>query len=205
MIEVKMKCKDLQARAKALRLPRNPEPKEWLASNLSQQKIADYKPFNFVDGEGVRCSLYVSGCKFSCPGCYNKVAQNFNYGYDYTKALEDQIIADLGQSYVQGLTLLGGEPFLNTQVCLQLVKRVRAEYGHQKDIWSWSGYTWEELQKESADKLELLSYLDVLVDGRFLEAKKDLNLQFRGSANQRIIAVPASLKARQPILWQAEF
>ncbi|ASR41988.1 anaerobic ribonucleoside-triphosphate reductase activating protein [Ligilactobacillus agilis] len=200
-----MKCKDLQARAKAPRLPRNPEPKEWLASNLSQQKIADYKPFNFVDGEGVRCSLYVSGCKFSCPGCYNKVAQNFNYGYDYTKALEDQIIADLGQSYVQGLTLLGGEPFLNTQVCLQLVKRVRAEYGHQKDIWSWSGYTWEELQKESADKLELLSYLDVLVDGRFLEAQKDLTLQFRGSANQRIIAVPASLKARQPILWQAEF
>lgn len=200
-----MKCKDLQARAKAPRLPRNPEPKEWLASNLSQQKIADYKPFNFVDGEGVRCSLYVSGCKFSCPGCYNKVAQNFNYGYDYTKALEDQIIADLGQSYVQGLTLLGGEPFLNTQVCLQLVKRVRAEYGHQKDIWSWSGYTWEELQKESADKLELLSYLDVLVDGRFLQAQKDLTLQFRGSANQRIIAVPASLKARQPILWQAEF
>ena len=200
-----MKCKDLQARAKAPRLPRNPEPKEWLASNLSQQKIADYKPFNFVDGEGVRCSLYVSGCKFSCPGCYNKVAQNFNYGYDYTKALEDQIIADLGQSYVQGLTLLGGEPFLNTQVCLQLVKRIRAEYGHQKDIWSWSGYTWEELQKESADKLELLSYLDVLVDGRFLEAQKDLTLQFRGSANQRIIAVPASLKARQPILWQAEF
>ena len=200
-----MKCKDLQARAKALRLPRNPDPKEWLANNLSQQKIADYKPFNFVDGEGVRCSLYVSGCKFSCPGCYNKVAQNFNYGYDYTKALEDQIIADLGQSYVQGLTLLGGEPFLNTQVCLQLVKRVRAEYGHQKDIWSWSGYTWEELQKESADKLELLSYLDVLVDGRFLEAQKDLTLQFRGSANQRIIAVPASLKARQPILWQAEF
>lgn len=205
MIEVKMKCKDLQARAKVPRLPRNPEPKEWLASNLSQQKIADYKPFNFVDGEGVRCSLYVSGCKFSCPGCYNKVAQNFNYGYDYTKALEDQIIADLGQSYVQGLTLLGGEPFLNTQVCLQLVKRVRAEYGHQKDIWSWSGYTWEELQKESADKLELLNYLDVLVDGRFLEAQKDLTLQFRGSANQRIIAVPASLKARQPILWQAEF
>lgn len=200
-----MKCKDLQARAKAPRLPRNPEPKEWLASNLSQQKIADYKPFNFVDGEGVRCSLYVSGCKFSCPGCYNKVAQNFNYGYDYTKALEDQIITDLGHSYVQGLTLLGGEPFLNTQVCLQLVKRVRAEYGHQKDIWSWSGYTWEELQKESADKLELLSYLDVLVDGRFLEAQKDLTLQFRGSANQRIIAVPASLKARQPILWQAEF
>ena len=85
------------------------------------------------------------------------------------------------------------------------MKRVRAEYGHQKDIWSWSGYTWEELQKESADKLELLSYLDVLVDGRFLEAQKDLTLQFRGSANQRIIAVPASLKARQPILWQAEF
>ncbi|WP_390406977.1 anaerobic ribonucleoside-triphosphate reductase activating protein [Lacticaseibacillus jixiensis] len=185
----------------AVKLPNNPKPSEWLAKDLSQQYIADYKAFNFVDGEGVRCSLYVSGCKFNCPGCYNKAAQNFRYGKPYTQALEDQIIKDLSQSYVQGLTLLGGEPFLNTQVCLKLVKRVRQEFGHSKDVWSWTGYTWDELQADSADKLELLSLLDILVDGRFLEAQKDLTLQFRGSANQRIIDVPASLQAGSVKIW----
>ena len=185
-----------------LRKPNTPKPKEWCADQLSQQYIADYKPFNFVDGEGIRCSLYVSGCPFHCPGCYNVAAQNFHYGQPYTQELEDQIITDLSQSYVQGLTLLGGEPFLNTQVCLQLVKRVRKEFGHQKDIWSWTGYTWEELQKETADKLALLKQLDILVDGRFLLAQKDLTLQFRGSANQRIIDVPASLKNGQVTIWK---
>lgn len=188
-------------RTKRRRGPRNPQPQEWLASDLSQQMIADYKPFNFVDGEGVRCSLYVSGCKFACPGCYNRVAQNFHYGHPYTQKLEDQIIRDLGESYVQGLTLLGGEPFLNTQVCLRLVKRIRQEYGHSKDIWSWTGYKWDELMVESADKLELLSYLDILVDGRFEEGLKDLTLQFRGSSNQRIIDVPQSLVTGKVVIW----
>lgn len=189
------------ARNKRVLLPKNPRPQEWLAQDHSLQYIADYKPFNMVDGEGVRCSLYVSGCLFNCPGCYNRVAQNFHYGKPYTQELEDQIIQDLSQSYVQGLTLLGGEPFLNTQVCLKLVRRVRKEFGHKKDIWSWSGYTWEELMQESADKLALLNYLDILVDGRFLEAKKDLTLQFRGSSNQRIIDVPKSLAQKQVIIW----
>ncbi|KRL03001.1 anaerobic ribonucleoside-triphosphate reductase activating protein [Liquorilactobacillus capillatus] len=183
------------------RKPRNPQPKEWLASELSQKYIADYKPFNFVDGEGVRCSLYVSGCKFACPGCYNKVAQNFHYGTPYTQKLEDTIIKDLGEDYCQGLTLLGGEPFLNTQVCLQIVNRLRAEYGHTKDVWSWSGYRWEELLQDSDDKLELLSKIDVLVDGRFELPKKDLTLQFRGSSNQKIIDVQRSLKAGKIVLW----
>ena len=189
------------ARNKRVLLPKNPRPQEWLAQDHSLQYVADYKPFNMVDGEGVRCSLYVSGCLFNCPGCYNRVAQNFHYGKPYTQQLEDQIIQDLSHSYVQGLTLLGGEPFLNTQVCLKLVRRVRKEFGHKKDIWSWSGYTWEELMQESADKLALLNYLDILVDGRFLEAKKDLTLQFRGSSNQRIIDVPKSLAQKQVIIW----
>ena len=183
------------------RLPKNPKPKQWQAKDYSLNKIADYKPFNFVDGEGVRCSLYVSGCLFDCPGCYNLAAQNFNYGVPYTKELEDQIIEDLGQSYVQGLTLLGGEPFLNTKVCLSIVNRIRKEFGHSKDIWSWSGYTWDELQKESDDKLELLSKIDILVDGRFMESQKDLTLQFRGSSNQRIIDVPKSLKENKVVIW----
>ncbi|CUS25935.1 Anaerobic ribonucleoside-triphosphate reductase-activating protein [Paucilactobacillus oligofermentans DSM 15707 = LMG 22743] len=181
--------------------PNNPMPKEWLASEHSLQKIASYKPFNFVDGEGVRCSLYVSGCLFSCPGCYNVVAQNFNYGHEYTQELEDQIIDDLSQSYVQGLTLLGGEPFLNTQVCLKLLKRIRQEFGDTKDIWSWTGYKWDELMQESDDKLEMLKYIDILIDGRFLESKKDLTLQFRGSSNQNIIDVKKSLAQDQVVIW----
>ena len=156
------------------RLPKNPQPKEWLAKDHSLQYVADYKPFNFVDGEGVRCSVYVSGCLFNCPGCYNKAAQNFHYGQPYTQELEDQIMEDLSQSYVQGLTLLGGEPFLNTQVCLKLIHRLRKEFGHTKDIWSWSGYTWEELLKDSDDKLEMLNYTNDNVedpDGDFAKLK----------------------------------
>ncbi|CAI2548931.1 hypothetical protein AKUA1805_00340 [Apilactobacillus kunkeei] len=183
------------------RQPNNPKPKEWLAKDLSQQYIADYKPFNFVDGEGIRCSIYVSGCKFLCPGCYNVASQNFHYGQPYSQDLEDQIIEDMKKDYVQGLTLLGGEPFLNTQVCLRLCKRVREEFGHTKDIWSWSGYTFDELLKDSYDKLKLLSMIDILVDGRFMEDQKDLTLQFRGSANQRIINVPKSLEENKVILW----
>jgi anaerobic ribonucleoside-triphosphate reductase activating protein len=181
--------------------PRNPNPKTWLAEKLSQRYVASYKPFNFVDGEGVRCSLYVSGCPFDCPGCYNKAAQNFRYGHPYTKDLEDKIIEDVGQPYIQGLTLLGGEPFLNTGVCLSLVDRIRSAYGRAKDVWSWTGYTWEELQQDSEDKRELLSKIDILVDGRFELTQRDLTLQFRGSANQRIIDVQQSLKNGQVVIW----
>ena len=148
------------------------------------------------------CSLYVSGCLFACPGCYNKVAQNFHYGKPYTQELEDQIIADLGEDYVQGLTLLGGEPFLNTDVCLKLVRRIRKEYGDIKDIWYWSGYTWDELLLDSEDKLELLHSIDILVDGRFREDLKDLSLQFRGSSNQRIIDVKKSFEKGEVVIWE---
>jgi anaerobic ribonucleoside-triphosphate reductase activating protein len=180
---------------------RHPAPREWLADTLSQGYVGDYKPFMFVDGEGVRCSLYVSGCLFACEGCFNRATWSFRYGTPYTAELEERILADLAQSYVQGLTLLGGEPFLNTGVCLSLVRRVRAEFGRTKDIWSWTGYTYEELLLDSPDKLELLGQLDVLVDGRFDEALKDLRLQFRGSSNQRIIDVPKSLAAGRAVLW----
>ncbi|MCC9081894.1 anaerobic ribonucleoside-triphosphate reductase activating protein [Enterococcus faecium] len=164
--------------------------------------MADYKPFNFVDGEGVRNSLYVSGCLFACEGCFNKAAQNFRYGKPFTPELEEQIIADLRNDYVQGLTLLGGEPFLNTDVCLQVVRRIRKEFGTTKDIWSWTGYTFDELLQDSEDKLELLSQIDILVDGRFELSKRDLKLQFRGSSNQRIIDVQKSLESNQVVIWE---
>lgn len=181
---------------------RNPKPQEWKTEDYSQKKIADYKAFNFVDGEGVRNSLYASGCLFACEGCFNKAVQNFNYGTPFTESLMNQIIEDLSHDYVQGLTLLGGEPFLNTDVCLSVVKRVRETFGSAKDIWSWSGYTFEELLLETPDKLELLHSIDILVDGRFELAKRNLNLQFRGSSNQRIIDVPKSLAAGKAVIWE---
>lgn len=180
---------------------RKPQPGQWLSDTVSQGYVGDYKPFMFVDGEGVRCSLYVSGCLFACDGCFNRATWNFRYGTPYTAELEDRIIADLRQPYVQGLTLLGGEPFLNTAVCLSLVRRVRAEFGDSKDIWSWSGYTYDELLLDSADKVELLRSIDVLVDGPFENDKKDFTLQFRGSSNQRIIDVARSLDEGRAVLW----
>ena len=180
---------------------RTPHPGQWLSDKVSQGYVGDYKPFMFVDGEGVRCSLYVSGCLFACDGCFNRATWNFRYGTPYTAELEDRIITDLRQPYVQGLTLLGGEPFLNTAVCLSLVRRVRAEFGDSKDIWSWSGYTYDELLLDSADKVELLRSIDVLVDGPFENDKKDFTLQFRGSSNQRIIDVARSLDEGRAVLW----
>jgi anaerobic ribonucleoside-triphosphate reductase activating protein len=181
---------------------RDPRPGEWLSQKVSQRHVGDYKPFVMVDGEGVRCSLYVSGCLFACEGCFNEAVWSFRYGTPYTADLEDRILADLAQPYVQGLTLLGGEPFLNTGVCLEVVGRMRRELGRTKDVWAWSGYTFEELLADSEDKLALLREVDVLVDGRFREDLKDLRLQFRGSSNQRLIDVPASLAAGEAVLWE---
>ena len=177
-----------------------PKPGEWKSEELSQGRIIDYKAFNFVDGEGVRNSLYVAGCMFHCEGCYNVATWSLNAGIPYTKELEEQIMADLAQPYVQGLTLLGGEPFLNTGILLPLVKRVRKELP-DKDIWSWTGYTWEEMMLETPDKLELLSLIDILVDGRYDKTKRNLMLQFRGSSNQRIIDVQKSLKEGKVVIW----
>lgn len=182
-------------------MPRTPDPATWRSEKVSQCRVADYKPFSMVDGEGVRCSLYVSGCLFACEGCFNEAAWSFRYGTLYEDGLEDQILADLAQPYVQGLSLLGGEPFLNTGTCLRLVRRLRATFGHSKDVWCWTGYRFEELLAESGDKLALLGQVDVLIDGRFELAQKDLSLQFRGSRNQRILDVPRSLEAGRASTW----
>ncbi|WP_456071324.1 4Fe-4S single cluster domain-containing protein [Flaviflexus ciconiae] len=125
-----------------------PATGEWQGSVLSSSYIADYKPFNFVDGEGVRCSLYVSGCPFKCPGCYNEAAQSFRYGKKYDEELEERIFADVAQPYVAGLSFVGGEPFLATPVLLRIARRLREEFGDEKTIWIWSGYTYEQLLDE---------------------------------------------------------
>lgn len=183
-------------------MPRIPDPATWRSERVSQAHIADYKPFSMVDGEGVRCSLYVSGCLFACEGCFNEAAWSFRYGTPYDEALEDRIVADLGNSYVQGLSLLGGEPFLNTGVALRLLERVRDDLGSAKDVWCWTGYRFEDLlETGSPDQLALLRGLDVLVDGPFELASRDLTLQFRGSSNQRVLDVPASLSDGRAVEW----
>lgn len=179
--------------------------RDWRSARLSQHRVADYKPFVMVDGEGVRCSLYVSGCPFACAGCFNEAAWSFRYGTPFDDALADRIAADLAHEAVQGLSLLGGEPFLNTGVCLAVVRRLRAEHGRAKDVWCWTGYTVEELLADArageGDKAELLAEIDVLVDGRFELARRDLTLAFRGSANQRVLDARASVAAGGAVPW----
>ncbi len=178
-----------------------PIPRLWLAEKVSHGYVADYKPFSFTDGEGVRCSLYVSGCLFKCDNCFNEAAWSFKRGVPFSQELEDRIMADLAHESVAGLSLLGGEPFLNTQVALSVVRRLRAEFGNTKTIWSWTGYTFEELVTDSADKQELLRHLDVLVDGRYEHANRDLTLPFRGSRNQRVLDARLSRDEARAVGW----
>jgi len=178
-----------------------PIPRLWVAEKVSHSHVAEYKPFSFVDGEGVRCSLYVSGCLFKCDNCFNEAAWSFKRGVPFSKELEDRIMADLAHESVAGLSLLGGEPFLNTQVALSVVRRLRAEFGDTKTVWSWTGYTFEELVLDSADKQELLSHLDVLVDGRYEHEYRDLTLPFRGSRNQRVLDARLSLDEARAVGW----
>ena len=184
-----------------LGLPRPAEPVAFDPAKVTQGFIADYKSFTTVDGQGVRCALYVSGCLMACPGCFNEAAWSFRYGSRYDQGLEDRIMADLAKPYVQGLSLLGGEPMMNTDLCLSLVRRMRAELPG-KDVWCWSGMTFEYLTSLGhPNQRELLDQIDVLVDGPFLAGQKDLSLAFRGSKNQRVLDVPASLAAGHAVPW----
>lgn len=151
------------------------------------------KECDIADGPGVRVSLFVSGCRHHCKGCFNAETWDFNYGKPYTKETEDEIIRLLASNFVQGFTLLGGEPFEpeNQVELVKLLKRIRETYP-QKDIWCYTGYLYDvdlpEGGKVHTDVTdEMLSYIDVLVDGEFVEAEKDVTLVFRGSRNQRII------------------
>lgn len=142
-------------------------------------------PCDIANGLGVRVSLFVSGCRRHCPGCFQPETWAFDYGQPYTQATEDEIIRLLRPSYIDGLSILGGEPFeLENQLELvRLVARVRRELPG-KDFWCYTGYKIEELLQSP-----LLPLVDVLVDGPFVEAEKDISLAFRGSRNQRIINV----------------
>ena len=165
---------------------------------------ATIKNCDIANGPGVRVSLFVSGCTHRCPGCFNEVAWDFNYGQPFTEETIASVLEMLRPSYIKGLTLLGGEPFepRNQADVVKLLRRIKAELP-EKSIWAFSGYLFEAdmLSGRIGDLTEYLSYLDVLVDGPFVQAKKNMNLRFRGSENQRIIDVKASLAEGRTILW----
>lgn len=168
---------------------------------------AAIKNCDIANGPGVRVSLFVSGCTHHCPGCFNEVAWDFDYGDPFTQETIDSILDMLAPGYIRGLTLLGGEPFEpeNQGAVTELLRQVHEKYP-QKSIWAFSGYLFEKITSGTLGDWnitkQMLSYLDVLVDGPFIEAKKNLALRFRGSENQRLIDVPKTLASGQIILWQ---
>ncbi|MBR4109779.1 MAG: anaerobic ribonucleoside-triphosphate reductase activating protein [Oscillospiraceae bacterium] len=169
---------------------------------------AAIKNCDIANGPGVRVSLFVSGCTHHCKGCFNEVAWDFQYGEPFTQETIDRLLEMLAPDHVKGLTILGGEPFEpeNQPAVLELLRQVKSKYP-EKSVWAFSGYLmdrdilsgrlgpWEITR-------EYLSYLDVLVDGPFILEKKDLSLRFRGSSNQRLIDVPATLKNDAIVLWE---
>ena len=164
---------------------------------------AAIKDCDIANGPGVRITLFVSGCNHHCKGCFNQEAWDFDYGQPFTQETIDTIIRMMKPGYIKGLTLLGGEPFdpRNQGAVVELLRQVKKVYP-QKTVWAFSGYLFEKITSGAlGDTGEYLSYLDVLVDGPFVEEKKNLNLRFRGSENQRLIDVPASLRCGKVVLW----
>ena len=171
---------------------------------------ATIKYCDIANGTGVRTSLFVSGCRLHCPGCFNYEAWDFDAGEEFTPAVEDQIVESLRPVYIDGLTILGGEPMEqeNQAALLPFLRRVKERFPN-KGIWLYSGFTWEQLTQGPSRAYgqtvpQILALLDVLVDGLFVLAKKDISLRFRGSSNQRLIDVPASLTAGEVVLWEDE-
>lgn len=169
---------------------------------------ADIKRYDVANGPGVRVSVFVSGCTHRCPGCFNEEAWDFNFGKPFTQETIDYIIDLLKPDFYKGITFLGGEPLehVNQQGLLPLARKIREVYP-EKSIWCFTGYDFEKdvlgrMINEWPETKELLSYIDVLVDGEFIEAQKDLSLVFKGSANQRHILVQESMKSGSLVLWK---
>ncbi len=168
------------------------------------------KKMDVANGPGLRVSLFVSGCTHYCKECFNKEAWDFNYGEPFTEETIENILTYLKNDHIAGLSLLGGEPLEheNQKGLLPLLRKVKEMYPF-KTIWCYSGYDFEKdikgrMLNEWEETKELLTYLDILVDGEFQIDKKDLNLRFKGSSNQRIIKVPESLQTNKIVLWEGK-
>lgn len=170
----------------------------------------EIKSCDIANGEGVRVSLFVSGCTHHCKNCFNAETWDFNFGKPFTREVEDKIIEELAPDYIDGFSLLGGEPFepLNQKVLLPFLRRIKDKYP-QKSVWCYTGYLFDkELKSESRARCkytdEMLSLIDVLVDGEFVQELYDISLQFKGSTNQRIIDVQKSIAKGQIVLYEPQ-
>ena len=168
---------------------------------------ADIKQYDVANGPGVRISVFVSGCNHHCKDCLNEVAWDFNYGTPFTEETIETVIEYMKPSYIAGLTLLGGEPMepANQKGLLPLVRRVKEVYP-EKTIWCFTGFLFDRDIVETMfdtvpETRELVSYFDVMVDGKFIKKKKNVNLRFKGSSNQRTIMVQDSLDRKEIVLW----
>lgn len=169
---------------------------------------ADIKTVDIQDGTGIRVSIYVSGCHFHCKGCHNQEAWDFGYGKEFTEETIDYILELMNHDYIAGLSILGGEPMelVNQQGLLPLVKKVKEKYP-DKTIWCYTGYLFDkniidEMYEKYDYTKEMLKYIDIMVDGQFVEEQKLVNLKFRGSTNQRKIDVQESLKQNKVVRLQ---
>ena len=167
----------------------------------------EIKDCDIANGIGVRVSLFVSGCTNRCPGCFQPQTWDFNYGQEFTKETEDRIIEMLKPDYITGLTVLGGEPFEpeNQVALVPFLKRVKESYP-DKTIWSFSGFVLEDLMREGTHShtevtMDMLNMIDVLIDGRFEQELKNIQLRFRGSENQRLIDMNKTRKEGKVVLW----
>ena len=161
--------------------------------------------YDVANGEGVRTSLFVSGCTNHCPGCFNQEAQDFNYGKLYTQDTENILLDCIKQPYISGLSILGGDPLCQDDMGLITLNFLaRKVHSLGKTVWLWTGFKWEDFNFTNNFSLQslLLSACDVVVDGPFVEAEKDLTLAFRGSRNQRIIDVRKTLGKGEIILYK---
>ena len=170
---------------------------------------ANIKYYDIANGPGVRTSVFVSGCRHHCPGCFNAVAWDFAYGQPFDKTVRNEVFASCQPDYIAGLSLLGGEPFEpeNQRALVPFLRRVRARFP-EKDIWAYSGFTLDkELTVDGAHPRcevtdEMLSLIDILVDGRYVDAQRNISLRFRGSENQRIIDMNRTRAAGRIVLWE---
>lgn len=145
---------------------------------------AEIKKYDAANGPGIRTTLFLSGCTFYCKNCFNKDLQDFNYGYKWNNEIEDDFIEHAKNPIIDGISILGGEPLMQDyKTLINLLKKLKEV---NKPIWLWTGYLYEELIKDE-EKKEILKHIDVLIDGRFEEDKKDLSIKYRGSSNQRVL------------------
>lgn len=158
---------------------------------------AQIRQYDVANGPGIRTTIFVTGCTIGCKNCFNAEYQDFNYGSEWTDRQTEEVIGYLKDDNIEGLTVLGGEPFDNAEDLIDILREIKSRI--DKNIWIFSGHLYEDLLKGEKTK-SLLKLCDVLVDGPFIEEKKDLMLRFRGSSNQRIIDIPKSLESGKVIL-----